>query len=68
MPKISIRGTEMPSSPIRKLAPLAEDAKKRGAAGIFLQTDNDKPSYGFYHKNGFKDLESHVSLYKKVKE
>lgn len=30
MPKISIRGTEMPSSPIRKLAPLAEDAKKRG--------------------------------------
>ena len=30
MPKISIRGTEMPSSPIRKLAPLAEDAKRRG--------------------------------------
>ena len=30
MPKISIRGTEMPSSPIRKLAPLAEAAKKRG--------------------------------------
>ena len=30
MPSISVRGTEMPSSPIRKLAPLAEDAKKRG--------------------------------------
>ena len=30
MPKISVRGTEMPSSPIRKLAPLAEDAKRRG--------------------------------------
>lgn len=30
MPQISIRGTEMPSSPIRKLAPLAEDAKRRG--------------------------------------
>ena len=30
MPKISVRGTEMPSSPIRKLAPLAESAKKRG--------------------------------------
>ena len=30
MPKISIRGNEMPSSPIRKLTPLAEDAKKRG--------------------------------------
>ena len=30
MPTISVRGTEMPSSPIRKLAPLAEDAKRRG--------------------------------------
>ncbi len=30
MPRISVRGTEMPSSPIRKLAPLAEDAKRRG--------------------------------------
>ena len=30
MPKISIRGTEMPQSPIRKLAPLANAAKERG--------------------------------------
>lgn len=30
MPNISVRGMEMPSSPIRKLAPLAEDAKRRG--------------------------------------
>lgn len=30
MPEISIRGIEMPESPIRKLAPLAADAKKRG--------------------------------------
>ncbi len=30
MPKISIRGAEMPASPIRKLAPLAEAAKQRG--------------------------------------
>ena len=30
MPKISVRGPEMPSSPIRKLAPRAEDAKRRG--------------------------------------
>ena len=30
MPTISIRGNEMPASPIRKLAPLADDAKKRG--------------------------------------
>ena len=30
MPSISIRGVEMPASPIRKLAPLAEEAKSRG--------------------------------------
>ena len=30
MPTISIRGNEMPASPIRKLAPLADAAKKRG--------------------------------------
>ena len=30
MPGISIRGNEMPSSPIRKLAPLAYAAKKKG--------------------------------------
>ena len=30
MSEISIRGIEMPESPIRKLAPLAADAKKRG--------------------------------------
>ena len=30
MPKISERAVLMPSSPIRRLAPLAEEAKKRG--------------------------------------
>ena len=30
MPKISQRGKEMPSSPIRRLAPLANEAKARG--------------------------------------
>ena len=30
MPEISVRGQEMPSSPIRKLTPLANDAKARG--------------------------------------
>lgn len=30
MPEISIRGLEMPESPIRKLAPLAVAAKNRG--------------------------------------
>ena len=30
MPEISVRGLEMPSSPIRKLTPLANEAKARG--------------------------------------
>ena len=30
MPVISVRGQEMPASPIRKLAPLADAAKARG--------------------------------------
>ena len=30
MPKISDKGLKMPSSPIRKLVPFAEKAKKRG--------------------------------------
>ena len=30
MPKISDLGARMPSSPIRKLAPLAREAKKQG--------------------------------------
>lgn len=30
MPKVSQRGTEMPASPIRRLVPLANEAKKRG--------------------------------------
>lgn len=30
MPEISIRATQMPSSPIRRLAPLANEAKSRG--------------------------------------
>ena len=44
------------------------DIKKRGLSGIFLQTDKDKPSYGFYQKNGFNELGLHVSLYKRVGE
>lgn len=50
------------------MAVISDNVRERGLSGIFLQTDNDKPSYGFYHKNAFKDLDSHVSLYKKVKE
>ncbi len=40
------------------------DLKTRDVKGIFLQTDLDKPAYGFYRKNGFKDVSKHVSLFK----
>lgn len=36
MPTISIRGIEMPASPIRKLAPLADAAKQRGVRVFHL--------------------------------
>jgi aspartate aminotransferase len=36
MPAISKKGRQMPSSPIRKLVPFAEDAKKRGVEVIHL--------------------------------
>ena len=36
MPKISLKGLKMPSSPIRKLVPFAEAAKKRGMQVIHL--------------------------------
>ena len=52
----------------RFLAMIESEIKDRGFAGIFLQTDSDKPAYEFYHKFGFKDLSEHVSLYKRVKD
>ena len=46
---------------------IEQSIRDKGLAGIFLQTDNDKPSYHFYHKNGFQDLDMHISLYKSMK-
>ena len=49
MPEISTRGLEMPESPIRKLAPLAVDAKKRGVKVYHLnigQPDLPTPEVG----------------------
>ena len=46
MPKISIKGKLMPESPIRKLVPYAEDAKKRGLEVFHLnigQPDIETP-------------------------
>ena len=49
------------------LALIEQRVREKGLAGIFLQTDNDKPAYHFYHKNGFHDLDTHISLYKSVR-
>lgn len=46
MPKISVKGQLMPESPIRKLVPYAEDAKKRGIKVFHLnigQPDIETP-------------------------
>ena len=49
------------------LSLIEDNVREKGVAGIFLQTENDKPAYRFYHKNGFKDLSTHVSLYKSIR-
>jgi aminoglycoside 6'-N-acetyltransferase I len=36
--------------------------KQRGMKLIFLQTDRTVPAYNFYKKNGYFELENHVSL------
>ena len=49
MPEISVRGLEMPESPIRKLAPLAASAKERGVKVYHLnigQPDLPTPQVG----------------------
>ena len=46
MPTISIRGNEMPASPIRKLAPLADAAKQRGVHVFHLNIG--QPDLPFY--------------------
>ncbi|MDH8700950.1 aspartate aminotransferase [Dysgonomonadaceae bacterium PH5-43] len=49
MPEISIRGKEMPASPIRKLAPLSDSAKARGLKVYHLnigQPDIQTPEEG----------------------
>lgn len=55
MPGISLKGQHMPESPIRKLVPFAEDAKKRGIK--------------VYHLNiGQPDIETPQAALKAVKE
>ncbi|MDY4967979.1 MAG: aminotransferase class I/II-fold pyridoxal phosphate-dependent enzyme, partial [Prevotella sp.] len=63
MPKISIRGHEMPESPIRKLAPLAAEAKQRGIKVYHLnigQPDLPTPKEGL---NALKNIDRDILEY-----
>ena len=60
MPEISVRGLEMPESPIRKLAPLAAAAKKRGTKVYHLnigQPDLPTPQVGL---DALKNIDAFV--------
>jgi len=57
MPKISVKGISMPESPIRKLVPFAENAKKRGTQVIHLnigQPDISTPEIALNAIRNFK--------------
>jgi aspartate aminotransferase len=63
MPKISIRGIEMPASPIRKLAPLSDSAKARGLKVYHLnigQPDIPTPETGL---NAIRKLDRKILEY-----
>ena len=63
MPKISVKAEAMPASPIRKLVPFAEAAKKRGTTVYYLnigQPDIETPEIAL---NAIKNLDRKVIEY-----
>lgn len=48
------------------LKEIEQGIKEIGLKQIFLQTENNVPAYGFYQKNGFKELKEHVSFAKQI--
>jgi len=63
MPKISLKGQQMPESPIRKLVPYAEEAKKRGRKVYHLnigQPDIETPEIAL---NAVRDYDHKVIEY-----
>ena len=63
MPKISVRGHEVPASPIRKLVPYAEEAKRIGRKVYHLnigQPDIDTPDVAL---NAIKNIDKNVIEY-----
>ena len=82
MPKISQKGTDMPQSPVRKLVPFAEEAKKRGTKVLHLnigQPDIKTPEVAieavknfdvkvleYTHSAGFESYREGLSAYYKT--
>ncbi len=63
MPQISVRGDEMPASPIRKLAPLSEQAKEKGIKVYHLnigQPDLPTPKVAL---DALKDIDRKILEY-----
>ncbi len=46
------------------LKAVEEHAKSKHITHIFLQTERTVPAFDFYKKNGFSELQDHVSLFK----
>lgn len=46
---------------------IEEYVVQKGINHIFLQTERSVPAYEFYKKNGFYELENHISFVKKLK-
>ena len=63
MPKISAKGLYMPESPIRKLVPFAENAKKRGTQVIHLNIGQPDISTPDIALKAIRNFESNVIAY-----
>ena len=50
----------------RFMAEVEKYIKGTGLVSIFLQTGRDLPAYQFYKKNGFVELEGHISFSKSL--
>lgn len=46
------------------LKSIEEKIKRKGITRVFLQTERNVPAYKFYQKNGFLELNDHVSFIK----
>ena len=63
MPKISAKGLSMPESPIRKLVPFAENAKKRGTQVIHLNIGQPDISTPEIALKAIRNFEPNVIAY-----